>query len=94
LKQRALDEKGLAVELASRALPVQRLGRVENAQFEELARVVPLVQRVTDVEAFIALETNQIGAERGGHRSGKRGLTHAGFTFEEEWPFESEGQKQ
>ena len=70
------------------------MGRVENAQLEELARVVPLVERVTDVEAFIALEANQIGAERGGHRAGQRGLAHAGLALEEERPFQAERQKQ
>ena len=85
---------GLAVELAPRARPIERVGRVENAQFEELARVVPLVQRVTDVEAFIALEANQIGAERGGHRSGQRGLADAGLALEEQRPFQAERQKQ
>src|SRR5476651_2051297 len=63
LKQRPLDEKGLAVELASCALSIECVGGVENAQFEELPRVVPLVQRVTHVQALVALQTNEIGAE-------------------------------
>ena len=94
LKQRPFDEKGLAVKLPARALPTERPGRVEEAQLEELARVVPLVQRVTDVEPFIALETYQIGAQRGGGRPGKRRLAHAGLALEEERPFQSEREKQ
>ena len=94
LKQRPFDEKGLAVELPTRALPTERAGRVEDAQLEQLARVVPLVQRVTDVEAFIALKTNQIGAQRGGGRRGQRRLADAGLALEEQRPFQSEREKQ
>ena len=43
LKQRPLDEEGIAVQLAMRAGAIERLGRVENPQFEELTRVIPLV---------------------------------------------------
>ena len=39
------------------------------------------------------MEANQIGAERGGHRSGKRGLAHAGLALEEERPFQTQRQK-
>ena len=41
LKQRSLDEKGLAVEVAPRGFPIERVGGVENAQFEELPRRSP-----------------------------------------------------
>ena len=44
LQQRPLDQEGLAVELAPRAVAVERVGRVEDAQLEQLARVVPLVR--------------------------------------------------
>ena len=70
------------------------MGRVENAQFEQLARVVPLVQRVADVEPFVALQANQIGAERGGHRGGQRGLADAGLALEEQRPLQAEREKQ
>jgi hypothetical protein len=40
-KQRPLDQEGLAVELAPRPVAVERVGRVEDAQLEQLARVVP-----------------------------------------------------
>ena len=84
LKQRALDQKGIAVELAPRARSIERVRRVENAQLEQLAGVVPLVHGVAHVEAFIALESNQIGVERGGDRRSQRGFAHAGLAFEEQ----------
>ena len=49
---------------------------------------------MTDVEAFITLETNEIGAERGGRGSGKRRLAHSGLALEEQRPFQAERQKQ
>jgi hypothetical protein len=77
LQQRALDEKRLAVQLAPRPLGVEGVAYVEDAQLEELARVVPLVECVSDVEPFIALEANQIGAERRGGGNGERRLADA-----------------
>ncbi len=94
LKQRPLDEKGLAIELAPRAFPIERVGRVEDAQFEELSRVVPLVERVTHVQALVALQANQIGAERGRHRAGQRGLADAGLALEKQRALQAKREKQ
>ena len=77
-----------------RALARQRVGRVENAQLEQLPCVVPFVQCVADVEAFVALKADQIGTERGSHRPGERGLADAGLALEEQRPFEPKRQKQ
>ena len=49
---------------------------------------------MADVEAFVALQANQIGAERGGHRAGQRGLADAGLAFEEQRPFQAQREKQ
>jgi hypothetical protein len=38
---------------------------------------------VTDVEAFVALQANQVGVERSGNGGRKRRLADAGFTLEE-----------
>src|SRR6185436_10346485 len=64
LQEWPLDEERVAVELVMRAGAIDRFGRVENAQFEQLTRVVPFVERVSDVEPLVALEANQIGLER------------------------------
>ena len=94
LQQRPLDEKGLAIELAPRALAIERVGGVENAQLEQLSRVVPLVQRVADVEPLVALQANEIGVERGRHRAGQRGLADAGLALEEQRPLQAKREKQ
>ena len=68
--------------------------RVEDAQFEQLARVVPFVERVADVEPFVALQANQVGVERGGDSGGERGLADAGLALEEQRPLQAQRQEQ
>src|SRR5688572_4033513 len=63
LQQRTLDEKSVAVEIPPRALPIERARRLENAQFQELACVVPFVQSVSDIEPLIALKAYEISSE-------------------------------
>ena len=94
LQQRALDQEGIAIELAMRLVAAQLAGRVEDAQLEQLARVVPLVDGVADVEAFVALQANQVGVERGGNRCRQRGLADAGLALEEQRASETQGQEQ
>ena len=94
LQQRPLDQERLAVELAPRAVAIERAGRVEDAQLEQLARVVPLVDGVADVEPFVALQANQVGVERGGDGGGQRGLADAGLALEKQRPLQSQRQKQ
>jgi hypothetical protein len=94
LEQRPLDEKRFAVKLSMGAGTAERLGRIENSQFQQLARVVPLVQRMTDIESFVTLQTNQVGAERSRGRRGKGRLADAGFTLEKERPLEAKRQEQ
>jgi len=57
---------------------------LEDAELEELARVVPLVERVAHLEPFVALEPDQIGVEDTGDGGCEGGLAHAGFAFEEQ----------
>ncbi len=94
LQQRPLDQKRIAVKLAMRAGAIERLGCVEDSQLEQLTRVIPFVQRVTDVEAFVALKTDEIGVERRGGRGGERSLADARLTFEKERPFQPQRQEQ
>jgi hypothetical protein len=70
------------------------LGRVEHAQFKQLSRVVPLVQGVTHVQALVALQANEIGAERGRHRTGERGLADAGLALEKQRALQAKREKQ
>jgi len=70
------------------------VGRVEDAQLEQLARVVPFVERVADVEPLVALEANQVGLERRGDGGGERGLADAGLALEEQRPLQAQRQEQ
>jgi hypothetical protein len=75
-------------------LAAERTRGVENTELQQLACVVPLVDGVADVEAFIALETNQVGVECGSGGGGQRRLADAGLALQEERSSQPEGQKQ
>ena len=94
LQQRPLDQKGFAVQLAVRARTIERMRRIKNPELEQLPRIVPFVQRVPDVQPFIALQPNQIGLQRSGGGRRKRSLADARFPFQEERSFEPEREKE
>ena len=94
LQQRPLDQKGVAVELLPRLGAIDAAGGVEDAQFEDLPRVVPFVDRVADIQAFVALQANQVGIECGGRGRGERRLANPGFALEEQRPLQLERQEQ
>ena len=60
---------------------------------EHLARVVPLVDRVRDVEALVALEPDEPAAEARGEDLGQLRLADPRLTLEEQRPAELEGQE-
>ena len=72
---------------------IKRSGSLSNAQLEDLSRVVPFVYSVGDVEAFVALESDQIGVECSRHRRSQRCLPYTGLPFQEQGPAEPECQK-
>jgi hypothetical protein len=49
---------------------------------------------MADVEAFVTLQTNQVGAERGRGSRGECRLADAGFTFEKKRPLETKREEQ
>ena len=59
-----------------------------------LARVVPLVHGVVDVEPFVALEADQLRVQQIGEDLGYFRLPHASFAFQEDGPAEPEGEEQ
>jgi hypothetical protein len=93
LQQRPLDQEGLAVQLAPRGGAIQRSRGLEHAQLHELPCVVPLVDRVRDVEALVALQPDEVGVERRGQRARECRLADAGFALEEERTAETERQE-
>ena len=67
---------------------------LEDAQLDELPRVVPLVHGVRDVEPFVALQPDEIGLERSRDRARQRGLADAGLALEEQRPAEPEREEE
>jgi hypothetical protein len=58
--------------------------RFSHADRRHLALHVPLVHRARDVEAFVALQPDQLAPEPARERLGELGLADAGFAFEEQ----------
>ena len=55
--------------------------------------MVPFIDGVADVQAFVALEADEVGAEAGGQGAGDFGFAHAGFAFQEQGAAQLECQK-
>ena len=89
LEQRAPDE-----ELGTEELLLGHRALLRGADVQELARVVPLVDGVRDVEALVALEPNQARVESSRERLRGLGLADAGLTFEEHRLLEREPEEQ
>ncbi len=96
LQQRPFDQECFGKEIpgepAADLVAVGGLAqrRFEQPNFEDLARVVPLVDRMRDVEALITLQPDQRRPERGGEDLGQLRLADPGFAFEEERPLQSQ----
>ena len=61
---------------------------------QQLALVVPLVQRFAGVDALVALQPVQGSVQHLGQRLGGFGLAHPGFAFEQDRLREPQGQEQ
>ena len=92
MQQRTLDEEPGAEDLVGRVF-AQLSSLLEQAGVEELTRVIPLVQRLVGVDALVALEAHELGAERGCQCLGDLGLADAGLALEEERLTERERQE-
>ena len=64
-----------------------RLGRPDR---EQLALVVPVVDRVVEVDALVALQPDQLGAGRGRQRARDLGLAHARLALQQQRLLERE----
>ena len=93
LQQRTLDQKTLAEQVVGYRLAVDGSPGFHQADFQHLPRVVPFVDRVVDVQTFIALQPNQFGVQAAGQRPGNFRLADAGFSFYEKGPLQLEGQE-
>ena len=92
LAQRAPVEEDSVFELPGPDLHVA--GRFTQPDFEQLAGVVPLVDRMPDVEALVALEPHEPRSEGRGQRGGDARLANTGFPFEQDRTRQLQGQVQ
>ena len=65
---------------------------LDGAQVQDLAREVPVVERLRGVEALVALQPDELRAGRLGERAGERGLADAGVALEEQRAAQSQRQ--
>ena len=88
-----MTRNGSLKSLARGRARVERVTGLEDADLEQLPRVVPLVHRVVDVEALVALQANQLGVER--RREGLRDLrlADAGLALEEKRALQPQREK-
>jgi hypothetical protein len=93
-EERPADEEALGVELVFEGGPLGAALHLGRPEVEQLAGVVPLVDRLSDVDALVALQPEQPPARDG--REGLRhlGLAHAGLALEEERPGEGDRQER
>src|SRR5262249_4963317 len=59
-------------------------------QLEQLARIVPFVGSLREVESLVALEPYELGIESLGEHAREHRLTDAGRAFEEQRPLEAQ----
>src|SRR5688572_9621501 len=75
-------------------VPNRRLTtRFEQADLEDLPRVVPLVDRALEIEPLVALEADQRAIEHRRQHLGDLGLADAGLALEEERLAEAEREE-
>src|SRR5262249_6956561 len=87
LEQRPADQ-----ELGPEELLLVHRPFLCRADVEQLARVVPLVDRVRDVEPLVALQTDQARRQRARQRLTSLRLADAGLAFEQERLLEAQRQ--
>src|SRR5690606_34325149 len=85
-QQRTRQQEPLGVQRLLRVLDVQpaALGGLQRAQVQQLAREVPLVQRLRGVDALVALQPHQRQPQALGQCDGQRGLARARFPLAEQ----------
>ncbi len=82
-RQWALDQEFVRVDLRAELGLVLLAGGFREADLDHLARVVPLVGRLRDVEALVALEADQLAPERERHHLADLGLADTRLALEE-----------
>ena len=84
LEEGPAHQEALGEEVLLDALPIDHVGRLGDPDLEHLARVVPLVGGLREVEPLVALQPDEAPAQRRGEHLGHLGLADAGLALEEE----------
>ena len=93
LQERALDEIALREDVVLDAILVMLAGGLGQPDRHHLRGIVPFVDRARDVEAFVALEADQLSIERGRENLRHLRLADAGLAFEKQRPSQSQAQE-
>ena len=93
LGERPLDEEFLR-ENVRREFVLRLFARGFREPDLDHLRVIPLVGRLRDVQALVALQADQLAAERLRHHLGDLGLAGAGFALEEQGALHGEREVQ
>jgi hypothetical protein len=95
VQQRREQRPGQQVLLGEEVLVLDVLaGRLGEPDGQQLARVVPFVQRLGGRDALVALQPHQRGVERGRQRLGRLGLADPRLAFEQDRLPHPDGQEQ
>ena len=95
-QQRPLDEESLAVELGFEFISRTRrrfAGGLSRAQVQQLAGVVPVVDRLRDVDALVTLQAYELAAGCSCQGLGQLGLADTSFAFEQQRAVQRHGQE-
>ncbi len=93
LQQRPLEQELLAEDVTGDP-PGPLAGVAAGLDLEQLPRVVPLVDRLAEVEALVALEADERRQERPAQDLGDLGLAHPRLALEEQRLLHPEGQEK
>ena len=92
-QNRPPDQEPLGENVGCERFAVDLALRFGKPNLDHLPRVIPLVHRRRRVEAFVALQADQLAAERGCQHLGDLRLAHARLAFEEQRPPHRQGEK-
>ena len=93
LQERAADEELGPEEVLQRLLAVAAR-RLDEADFQHLPRVVPLIQRVGDINALVALEADEARVQQVRENLGDLRLADARFAFEQDWLVQTQREEE
>ena len=92
LQQRPLDQKALGENVRRQLLAIGIAGGFRQPDRDHLRGAVPLIDRGGDVEAFIALQPDQLAPQRRRQHLCDFGLADAGLAFEKQRPAHAQRQ--